>query len=102
MGRQVRFLLGSCASHLWCSEHKRGACVRTHTTRRPIMPRTLIMNVKSVRAGEYTAPPAHGPIISEICGITPEDMTLRCVREDASQTPVPTQNQSHVHIYTGP
>ncbi len=35
------------------------------------------MRVKSVIAGEYTAPPAHGPMISEICGITPEEMTLR-------------------------
>ena len=35
------------------------------------------MNVKSVMAGEYTAPPAHGPITAEICGITPDAMTLR-------------------------
>jgi hypothetical protein len=28
-------------------------------------------------AGEYTAPPAQGPMISEICGITPEASTLR-------------------------
>lgn len=33
---------------------------------------TLTMNVKSVMAGEYTAPPAQGPIIREICGITPD------------------------------
>ena len=32
------------------------------------------MKMKSVIAGEYTAPPAHGPMISEICGITPEAM----------------------------
>ena len=32
---------------------------------------------KSVIAGEYTAPPAHGPITSEIWGITPEARTLR-------------------------
>ena len=37
----------------------------------------LTMNTKSVIAGEYTAPPAHGPMISEICGITPEARTLR-------------------------
>ena len=36
-----------------------------------------IMMVKSVRAGEYTAPPAHGPKIPEICGITPDAMMLR-------------------------
>jgi hypothetical protein len=28
--------------------------------------------MKSVNAGEYTAPPAHGPIIADICGITPD------------------------------
>ena len=27
----------------------------------------LTIKVKSVIAGEYTAPPAHGPIIREIC-----------------------------------
>jgi len=35
------------------------------------------MKMKSVIAGEYTAPPAQGPMISEICGITPLAMTLR-------------------------
>ena len=35
------------------------------------------MTVKSVTAGEYTAPPAQGPMISEICGMTPEACTLR-------------------------
>ena len=35
------------------------------------------ISVKSVIAGEYTAPPAHGPMISEICGITPEAITFR-------------------------
>ena len=29
------------------------------------------MITKSVIAGEYTAPPAHGPMTSEICGTTP-------------------------------
>ena len=28
--------------------------------------------MKSVMAGEYTAPPAHGPMITEICGTTPD------------------------------
>ena len=37
----------------------------------------LTMKMKSVMAGEYTAPPAHGPMIREICGITPEHWTLR-------------------------
>ena len=31
------------------------------------------MMVKSVNAGEYTAPPAHGPKIPEICGTTPDE-----------------------------
>ena len=36
-----------------------------------------IITVKSVIAGEYTAPPAHGPRITEICGTTPDESTLR-------------------------
>src|SRR3712207_443362 len=39
------------------------------------VPRT--MYTKSVIAGEYTAPPAHGPRIAEICGTTPEASVLR-------------------------
>jgi len=36
------------------------------------------MKMKSVIAGEYNpAPPAHGPITSEIWGTTPDDCTLR-------------------------
>ena len=38
---------------------------------------SLTMNVKSVIAGEYTAPPAHGPRIAETCGTTPEASVLR-------------------------
>ena len=38
---------------------------------------SLTMKMKSVIAGEYTAPPAHGPMITLICGITPEQLTLR-------------------------
>ena len=38
---------------------------------------SLTMKTKSVMAGEYTAPPAHGPMIRLICGITPEHFTLR-------------------------
>ena len=38
---------------------------------------SLTMKMKSVMAGEYTAPPAHGPMITLICGITPEQSTLR-------------------------
>ena len=32
------------------------------------------ITIKSVIAGEYTAPPAQGPMIAEICGTTPDDM----------------------------
>src|ERR1035441_9168366 len=35
------------------------------------------MNTKSVMAGEYTAPPAHGPMMAEICGTTPLASVLR-------------------------
>ena len=35
------------------------------------------MKMKSVMAGEYTAPPAQGPMMSEIWGMTPEASTLR-------------------------
>ncbi len=38
------------------------------------MPSTI--RVKSVIAGEYTAPPAHGPMIRLICGITPDASTF--------------------------
>ena len=38
-------------------------------------PSTMI--VKSVMAGEYTAPPAHGPATRLICGMTPLACTLR-------------------------
>jgi hypothetical protein len=34
------------------------------------------MKMKSVMAGEYTAPPAHGPMMTEICGTTPDASTL--------------------------
>jgi hypothetical protein len=35
------------------------------------------MKMKSVIAGEYTSPPAHGPMITLICGTTPEPRMLR-------------------------
>ncbi len=38
---------------------------------------SFTMKMKSVIAGEYTAPPAHGPMIRLICGMTPEQRTLR-------------------------
>ena len=36
-----------------------------------------VMNMKSVMPGEYTAPPAQGPRIIDICGMRPEAFTLR-------------------------
>jgi hypothetical protein len=33
--------------------------------------------MKSVIAGEYTAPPAHGPRMALICGTTPDASVLR-------------------------
>mmetsp|Transcript_19008 Transcript_19008/g.46679 ORF Transcript_19008/g.46679 Transcript_19008/m.46679 type:complete len:238 (+) Transcript_19008:274-987(+) len=44
-------------------------------TNRWLVPRT--MKTKSVIAGEYTAPPAHGPMTREIWGTAPEARTLR-------------------------
>ena len=38
---------------------------------------SFTMKMKSVIAGEYTAPPAHGPMTREIWGITPEASTFR-------------------------
>jgi len=32
---------------------------------------SAVMITKSVRAGEYTDPPAHGPNMTQICGMTP-------------------------------
>ena len=54
--------------------------VTVFTTSGPVMnmydePST--MSTKSVMAGEYTAPPAHGPMTRLICGTTPDDWTFR-------------------------
>jgi len=38
---------------------------------------SFFMMMKSVSAGEYTAPPAQGPKMAEIWGMTPEAITLR-------------------------
>ena len=56
------------------------SCVVALMTSGPVMnmyevSRTI--TIKSVIAGEYTAPPAQGPMMAEICGTTPDDMTLR-------------------------
>ena len=37
----------------------------------------LTMMMKSISAGEYAAPPAHGPAMMAICGTTPDTSTLR-------------------------
>ena len=37
-----------------------------------IVPTFSTIITKSVIAGEYTAPPAEGPMLAVICGITPE------------------------------
>ncbi len=44
-------------------------------TNMKLTPRT--MWTKSVMAGLYTAPPAQGPRMAEICGTTPEARVLR-------------------------
>ena len=56
------------------------SCVTVLMTSGPVTKRYevfSVMNTKSVMAGEYTAPPAHGPRIAEICGTTPEARVLR-------------------------
>ena len=54
--------------------------VTVFTTSGPVMNMWLVsrtMKMKSVMAGLYTAPPAHGPRMTEICGMTPLASTLR-------------------------
>ena len=54
--------------------------VTSATTSGPVRNMELVpraITTKSVSAGEYTAPPAQGPRIREIWGITPEASTLR-------------------------
>ena len=54
--------------------------VTVFTTSGPVMNMWEVsrtMNTKSVMAGEYTAPPAHGPMITLIWGMTPDAWTLR-------------------------
>src|SRR6478735_11206260 len=72
--------LAACVMAPPSSSNVTSSPVTVFTTSGPVMnmydePST--MKTKSVIAGEYTAPPAHGPITSEICGITPDDCTLR-------------------------
>ena len=54
--------------------------VTVFTTSGPVMNMWLVsctMKMKSVMAGEYTAPPAHGPRMTLTWGTTPEALTLR-------------------------
>ena len=54
--------------------------VTVFTTSGPVMNMwevSLTISTKSVMAGEYTAPPAEGPMIIDSCGTTPEAWTLR-------------------------
>ncbi len=56
------------------------SCVTVRMTSGPVMNMyevSFTMKMKSVMAGEYTAPPAHGPRITEIWGTTPEARVLR-------------------------
>ena len=56
------------------------SCVTVFTTSGPVTNMyelSFTMKMKSVIAGEYTAPPAQGPMIMLICGTTPEAITLR-------------------------
>ena len=62
------------------SSNSTSSPVTVRMTSGPVMnmcevPSTI--TVKSVMAGEYTAPPAHGPMTSESCGTTPDASTLR-------------------------
>ncbi len=62
------------------SSNETSSPVTVFTTSGPVMNMydvCSVMSTKSVIAGEYTAPPAQGPMISESCGTTPEDCTLR-------------------------
>ncbi len=56
------------------------SCVTVLITSGPVMnmyEELLAMTMKSVIAGEYTAPPAQGPRMALSCGTTPLEETLR-------------------------
>ena len=72
--------LDACVAAPPSSSNVTSSPVTVFTTSGPVMnmydvPSTI--STKSVIAGEYTAPPAHGPITRLSCGTTPEDCTLR-------------------------
>ena len=69
-----------CTSEPPSSSKVTSSPVVTLMTSGPVMnmyPTFRTMKMKSVIAGEYTAPPVHGPTISESCGMTPLASTLR-------------------------
>ena len=52
---------------------------------------SFVMMTKSVMAGEYTAPPAHGPRMTEICGMNPEAwQDARKIRPYMARPPTPS------------
>ena len=60
--------------------------VTVRTTSGPVMNMWLVpctMKMKSVSAGEYTAPPAEGPSTTLICGTTPD--VARVAEEDPAE-----------------
>ena len=76
---QISLIMGPCAGGAVYSPALISSCVTVFTTSGPVTNMyelSCTMKMKSVIAGEYTAPPAHGPMIRLICGITPDAMTF--------------------------
>ena len=70
----------TCAAAPPSSSLLTSSCVTARMTSGPVMNMWLVdstMNTKSVIAGEYTAPPAHGPSTADSCGTTPDASVLR-------------------------
>ena len=73
--------------------------VTVFTTSGPVMNMWLVwltMKMKSVMAGEYTAPPAHGPMITLIWGMTPEAVHV------AMEDPAVGVQRHHAFLDAGP
>ena len=61
------------------SSNETSSFVTVLITSGPVMNMWAVLSTmitKSVIAGEYTAPPAHGPMITLICGTTPLALTF--------------------------
>jgi hypothetical protein len=59
------------------------------------------MNIKSVIAGEYTAPPAHGPMMHEIWGITPANTQLIVIGGEETNKRIKFQSvEEHATFYS--